>query len=62
MVTHQQTIPKYFKISQEIISRIESGELTPGAKVPSENEIIEQYHVSNTTARKALQELEKKGI
>lgn len=62
MVTSQQIIPKYYRISQEIISRIESGELTPGAKAPSENEIIEQYKVSNTTARKALQELEKKGI
>jgi GntR family transcriptional regulator len=51
--------PKYFRISREIISMIQRGTLTPGTPVPSENEIIEKYRVSNTTARKALHELEK---
>lgn len=35
--------------------------MNAGAAVPSENEIIEKYRVSNTTARKALHELEKAG-
>lgn len=48
-------------ISQEIIQKIREGEFLPGDKVPSENEIISQYHVSNTTARKALLEIELKG-
>src|SRR6478672_4641795 len=53
--------PKYFQISREIISKIQTGALPPGSPVPSENDIIEQYRVSNTTARKALHELEKEG-
>ena len=53
--------PKYFQISREIISLIQRGELRPGSPVPSENEIIERHKVSNTTARKALLELEKEG-
>lgn len=53
--------PKYFQISREIISLIQQGKLQPGVPVPSENEIIEKYTVSNTTARKALHELEKEG-
>lgn len=53
--------PKYFLISREIIAQIQKGALQPGRPVPSENDIIEQYQVSNTTARKALQELEKAG-
>jgi len=52
---------KYLNISREIIRRIQSGELMPGMRVPSENEIIAQYQVSSTTARKALNELEKAG-
>ena len=52
---------KYFKISREIIDRIQSGELMPGMRVPSENEIITHYKVSSTTARKALNELEQAG-
>jgi DNA-binding GntR family transcriptional regulator len=53
--------PKYFQISREIISMIQGGKLAAGAPVPSENEIIGQYQVSNTTARKVLSELEKAG-
>jgi GntR family transcriptional regulator len=54
-------IPKYYRISREIIYRITDGELLPGAKIPSENDIIERYRVSNTTARKTLQLLENEG-
>lgn len=54
-------LPKYFQISREVVSRIQRGELKPGSLAPSENEIIDRYAVSNTTARKALHELEKAG-
>jgi GntR family transcriptional regulator len=56
-----KSTPKYISISQEIIRRIELGELLPGDKVPSENELIKKYSVSNTTARKSLLEVEMKG-
>lgn len=56
-----QFIPKYYTISQQIISKIQNGELQPGMKIPSENEIISRFEVSNTTARKILQELESAG-
>lgn len=52
---------KFITISEEIIGKIKSGELLPGDKTPSENEIIAQYGVSNTTARKTLLEIEMKG-
>jgi len=54
-------LPKYYRISQDITTRIQSGKLCPGMRVPSENEIIQRYRVSNTTARKALLEIEKAG-
>ena len=53
--------PKYIEISKEIISKIKSGELMPGDKVPSENELIKTYRISNTTARKSLLEVEIRG-
>ena len=53
--------PKYLEISKEIISKIESSELVPGDKVPSENELIKNYRISNTTARKSLLEIETRG-
>ncbi len=59
MDTEKYSPPKYFQISREVVSMIQSGKLKPGTPVPSENEIIEKYQVSNTTARKALHELKK---
>jgi GntR family transcriptional regulator len=61
MDTNKYAPPKYFQISREIISLIQRGALPPGSPVPSENDIIAKYEVSNTTARKALHELEKEG-
>lgn len=55
------TNSKYLSISKEIIRRIESGELMPGDKVPSENDLIKTYKISNTTARKSLLEIELNG-
>ncbi|WP_286860663.1 GntR family transcriptional regulator [Petrimonas sulfuriphila] len=52
---------KYLKISQEIISQIESGILQPGNKISSENELINEYKISNTTARKVLSYVENQG-
>jgi GntR family transcriptional regulator len=54
-------IPKYYLIAQDIIQTIQRNDLVPGAKILSENEIIKKYGVSNTTARKSLQEVEHAG-
>lgn len=61
MLNEPYAPPKYFQISRDIIAKIQHGQLAPGMPVPSENDIIERYKVSNTTARKALHELEKAG-
>ena len=61
MKDQEYYLPKYFKISRKIISRIQNGELLPGMRIPSENEIIAKYKVSNTTARKILHEIENAG-
>jgi GntR family transcriptional regulator len=60
-MSSESTIPKYYRISREIIERIRTGRLQPGMRVPSENELIREYGISNTTARKALHEIEAKG-
>lgn len=59
--TAKGNIAKYRRITRDIIARIQSGVLEPGMRVPSENEIRDMYDVSNTTARKALQDLEVQG-
>ena len=57
----QNESPIYIQISDEIIKSIKSGIFQPGDKIPSENELIKKYEVSNTTARKSLLEIELKG-
>lgn len=52
---------KFLELSDHIIEQIRSGELLPGDKIPSENELIKKYRISNTTARKVLLETESKG-
>ncbi|RCR68197.1 GntR family transcriptional regulator [Larkinella punicea] len=52
---------KFIAISDSIIEKIKTGELQPGDQIPSENELIKFFGISNTTARKALLEIESKG-
>jgi GntR family transcriptional regulator len=53
--------PKFLELSDRIIDKIKEGELLPGDKVPSENELIKKYKISNTTARKVLLDIESRG-
>jgi GntR family transcriptional regulator len=52
---------KFIAISEGIIGKIKTGELQPGDQIPSENELIKHFKISNTTARKVLLEIESKG-
>lgn len=58
---HTYPLPMYFVISQEIIADIQKRRIKPGEKISSENEIMQHYNVSNTTARRVLNEVEKQG-
>ena len=53
---------KYIVIKQHICQKIESGQWPQHYKVPSENELTQQFSVSRMTARRALQELTEQGI
>ena len=53
---------KYNVIKQYICEKIESGQWLEHSKVPSENELTEQFSVSRMTARRALQELTEQGL
>lgn len=61
MAEQSDFLPKYYQISLEIMEMIRTGEILPGARIPSENDIIRDYRVSNTTARKVLGEIERAG-
>ena len=57
-----EKIAKYIVIKQYICQKIESGKWPQHYKVPSENELTQQFGVSRMTSRRALQELTEQGI
>jgi GntR family transcriptional regulator len=47
-------LPLYRRIEADLRDRIRTGELTPGARVETEVELMERYGVSRATVRQAL--------
>lgn len=54
--------PKYQRIADELRAAIESGEYTPGDRLPGENALASQYDVAVLTARQALKVLRTEGL
>lgn len=52
----------YQVLKDDLVQSIRSGKLRPGDRVPSESQLIAKYHVSSTTARRCLDELEGEGL
>ena len=54
--------PLYAKVKDHILGNIRSGTWEPGARVPSENELVESFGISRMTANRALRELTSEGF
>lgn len=56
-----ENIPLYCSICEEIKQQINSGTYAENAYLPAERVLCEMYHVSRSTIRRALNELQKSG-
>jgi GntR family transcriptional regulator len=56
------TKPRYEQVALRLRGRIASGELKPGDRLPSENQLSTELDVSRDVARKALQLLVNEGL
>ncbi|GGH08158.1 GntR family transcriptional regulator [Silvibacterium dinghuense] len=54
-------IPLYYQIERALMEQIQSGQLSEGDPLASEEELSRQYQVSRMTARQALHGLKMKG-
>ncbi|WP_406157002.1 GntR family transcriptional regulator [Streptomyces canus] len=54
--------PLYLRVAEELRARIESGELTPGTRLPSVAELIQEYGGSNSVASRAYKLLVDDGL
>jgi GntR family transcriptional regulator len=55
-------LPLYAQVENVIIDRISDGSLLPGARLPSEDDLVQEYAVSRTTIRAAIQSLVQRGL
>lgn len=55
-------VPRYRQVAGLIRRRIESGELTVGDSIPSQNWIIQNYGIARQTAHNALMVLVDEGL
>lgn len=53
---------KYRTITADLLQKIRSGELKPGDRILAERPLAEQYGVARLTARRALCDLEERGL
>jgi GntR family transcriptional regulator len=55
-------LPLYAQVENVIIDRISAGSLPPGTRLPSEDDLVQEYAVSRTTIRAAIQSLVQRGL
>lgn len=55
-------VPKYKQIYTHLRSALANREYAPGNKLPSENELVEQFGASRPTVSRALAQLESEGL
>ena len=55
-------LPLYAQVENVIIGRIANGSLPPGTRLPSEDSLVQEYAVSRTTIRAAIQSLVQRGL
>jgi DNA-binding GntR family transcriptional regulator len=52
----------YAQVADHIAARIRTGELSPGARLPGERDLAEEYGVALGTIRRAVQELRDRDL
>jgi GntR family transcriptional regulator len=57
-----RALPLYLQVKEAILERIASGELRPGDRLPTEDELIREHGVSRVTIRQALELLQHDGL
>lgn len=62
MLAADSATPLYLQLKEILEKEILDGRLADGAKIPTENELMETYRVSRVTVRRAMGELAAQGL
>jgi DNA-binding GntR family transcriptional regulator len=52
----------YVRVADHIAARIRAGGLAPGARLPGERDLADEYQVALGTVRRAIEELRSRGL
>lgn len=55
-------VPPYRQIAEILRRRIASGQYRPDTRIPTESELVEEFEVARTTARRAVSVLREDGL
>lgn len=61
-IDHTAPTYVYVQVADHIAARIASGRLRPGARLPGERDLADEYGVSAGTARRVVRELRARGL
>lgn len=61
-IDHDSPIPLYYQLKHLLKEKIQGGELAPGARIPTEEELCKEYRISRTPVRQALMDLVREGL
>ena len=60
-INRYSNVPLYCQLKNIILEKIEKGEYKEDTKIPSEQDLCEQYNISRPTVRQAINELTNNG-
>jgi len=55
-------VPLYVQAADYVAAQIERGELAPGARLPAERDLAEQWGIAYQTVRRTMRELRERGL
>ena len=55
-------VPPYRQIAAILRRRITGGQVPPGNRIPTESELVEEFEVARSTARRAVEVLREEGL
>ncbi len=62
MINPRSRKPPYQQVGEILKARIESGELPREERIPSESELVREFEIGRTTARRAVAWLRETGL
>ncbi|MEV0625803.1 GntR family transcriptional regulator [Nonomuraea wenchangensis] len=62
MIEFRHDRPRWEQVAEVIRERIVAGTYRPGARVPSENDLMQEFGIARMTAHKVMRALREAGI